>query len=411
MQIHPILAALRRHKAGTLLIALQIALTLAIVCNALFIIHQRLDHLSEPSGADEANLFVITNLWGEQYSTEEAASRVQQDLETLRQLPGVDDAASSGSYPLRGGGWDNFITMKPDQVSMTTDASVYAADEHFLRALGLKLIAGRNFRADEVQNMGARQNFIPPVTIVSQALANKLYPNGDALGKPFYSMSEKPTTIIGIVDRLHRSDVSTWSAPYANESLIWPIRDAQPWGVFYIVRTQPGQLDSVMRAASKALYAENRMRIISGKDGVQTFAQIRHLAFESDRGMAILMSIICLVLLAITGAGIVGLTSFWVGQRRRQIGVRRALGATHRDILHYFLTENFLISLGGIAMGVLLTFGLNLWLVTRFDGMQFLPLAYVLGGIVTLLLLGQSAVFAPALRASRVPPVEATRPA
>jgi putative ABC transport system permease protein len=387
MQIHPILAALRRHKAGTLLIALQIALTLAIVCNALFIIHQRLDHLSEPSGADEANLFVITNLWGEQYSTEEAASRVQQDLETLRQLPGVDDAASSGSYPLRGG------------------------DEHFLRALGLKLIAGRDFRADEVQNMGARQNFIPPVTIVSQALANKLYPNGDALGKPFYSMSEKPTTIIGIVDRLHRSDVSTWSAPYANESLIWPIRDAQPWGVFYIVRTQPGQLDSVMRAASKALYAENRMRIISGKDGVQTFAQIRHLAFESDRGMAILMSIICLVLLAITGAGIVGLTSFWVGQRRRQIGVRRALGATHRDILHYFLTENFLISLGGIAMGVLLTFGLNLWLVTRFDGMQFLPLAYVLGGMVTLLLLGQSAVFAPALRASRVPPVEATRPA
>ena len=48
MQIQPILAALRHHKAGTLLIALQIALTLAIVCNALFIIHQRLSHLSEP---------------------------------------------------------------------------------------------------------------------------------------------------------------------------------------------------------------------------------------------------------------------------------------------------------------------------------------------------------------------------
>jgi putative ABC transport system permease protein len=223
-------------------------------------------------------------------------------------------------------------------------------------------------------------------------------------------MSDKPTTIIGIVERLHRADVSTWSAPYANESLIWPIRMAQPWGVFYIVHTKPGQLDEAMREAPKALYAENRMRMISSKDGVRSFAQIRHLAFESDRGMAVLMSIICVVLLAITGAGIVGLTSFWVGQRRRQIGVRRALGATHRDILHYFLTENFLISLAGVAIGVLLTFGLNLWLVERFE-MQFLPLAYVLGGMVILLLLGQGAVFAPALRASRVPPVEATRPA
>jgi putative ABC transport system permease protein len=410
MQIHPIIVALRRHKAGTLLIALQIALTLAIVCNALFIIHQRLSHLSEPSGIDEANLFVVTNLWGEQYSTDEAAAKIQQDLATLRQLPGVDNVTPADSYPLRGGGWDNFITLKPEQVSMTTDASVYTGDEHFLRTLGVKLIAGRDFHADEVQNMGLRQNFVPPVTIISKALADKLYPNGDALGKPFYSMSDKPTTIIGIVERLHRADVSTWSAPYANESLIWPIRMAQPWGVFYIVHTKPGQLDEAMREAPKALYAENRMRMISSKDGVRSFAQIRHLAFESDRGMAVLMSIICVVLLAITVAGIVGLTSFWVGQRRRQIGVRRALGATHRDILHYFLTENFLISLAGVAIGVLLTFGLNLWLVERFE-MQFLPLAYVLGGMVILLLLGQGAVFAPALRASRVPPVEATRPA
>lgn len=151
------------------------------------------------------------------------------------------------------------------------------------------------------------------------------------------------------------------------------------------------------------------MRMIESKDGVLSYAQVRHQAFERDRGMAILMSIICAVLLAITAAGIVGLTSFWVGQRRKQIGVRRALGATHGDILRYFMTENLLISLGGVGIGVLLTFGLNLWLVTRFT-LHVLPVTYVLGGVVMLLLLGQGAVFPPALRASRVPPVEATRP-
>src|SRR3546814_1877019 len=124
--------------------------------------------------------------------------------------------------------------------------------------------------------------------------------------------------------------------------------------------------------------------------------------------MAILMGIISVVLLAITAAGIVGLTSFWVGQRRKQIGVRRALGATRGDILNYFLTEHLLIGAGGVLVGALLAIGINLWMVTQFE-MARLSLAYVVIGVVALLLLGQGAVLAPALRASRVSPVEATR--
>jgi putative ABC transport system permease protein len=410
MQIQPILAALRRHKAGTILIALQIALTLAIVCNALFIIHQRVSHISEVSGVDEANLFVIKNMWGEQYTTQQAAEHIQEDTTALRQLSSVEDVTAVNNYPFGKATWDNFITMKPDQLSPTTDASFYTGDEHFLHTLGLKLIAGRDFRADEIQNKGLRDSIAPPVTIVSKALADRLYPNGDALGKPFYAMTSSPVTIIGVVDTLHRQDVSSWSVGYLGQSMLVPIRMAEPGGLNYVVRAKPGQLEKAMRDAPKALFAENRMRMIDPKDGLLSFAEVRHRAFESDRGMAILMGIICIVLLAITGAGIVGLTSFWVGQRRRQIGVRRALGATHRDILHYFMTENLLISLGGVGVGVLLTFGLNLWLVTHFT-LGILPPPYVVGGIVILLLLGQGAVFAPALRASRVPPIEATRPA
>ena len=124
--------------------------------------------------------------------------------------------------------------------------------------------------------------------------------------------------------------------------------------------------------------------------------------------MAILMGIISVVLLAITAAGIVGLTSFWVGQRRRQIGVRRALGARRRDILAYFLTENFLISASGTVLGIVLGFAFNLWTVTRF-AMDRMSLAYVGAGVLVLVLLGQAATLAPALRASRVSPVEATR--
>jgi putative ABC transport system permease protein len=408
MQIQPILAALRHHKAGTLLIALQIALTLAIVCNALFIIQQRVSHLSEPSGVDEANLFVIESQWAGRTSDQQIDAQMQTDLATLRQLPGVRDVTSSNSYPLRGGGWDDLITMKPDQVQKTTDATVYFGDEHFIDTLGLRLIAGRNFRPDEVASMRPRDTSTPPVVIVTRTLADKLYPNGSALGKTFYAMGTTPTTIIGIVERLQRAEVDTWSRDYAYQALIWPRRLDGSYGTYYIVRTKPGELAAAMREAPKALYAQSRMRIIDPKDGVLSFAEIRHRAYDSDRGTAILMGIICAVLLVITGAGIIGLTSFWVGQRRKQIGIRRALGATRRDILRYFQTENLLIAGVGVAVGAVLAVGLNLWMMQQL-AMDRMPLLYVLVGVIVLLLLGQGAVFTPALRASRVSPVEATR--
>jgi putative ABC transport system permease protein len=408
VQIQPILAALRRHRAGTVLIALQIALTLAIVCNALFIIHQRLAHLSEPTGIDEANLFVIDSQWADQSSDRQIDSQIQSDLAALRQLPSVHDAAPSNSYPLRGGGWDDFITMTPEQVQKTTDASVYISDEHLIDTLGIKLIAGRNFRPDEIAPMGGNESKPPPVAIVSKVLADKLYPDGSALGKPFYTMSTTPTTIIGIVERLQRQEVDTWSRDYAYEDMLWPRRLDDQGGTYYIVRAKPGQLAAAMRDARKALLAQNRMRIIDPDDGILSFAEVRHRAYDSDRGMAILMGIICAVLLVITGAGIVGLTSFWVGQRRKQIGIRRALGATRHDILGYFLTENFLISSAGMVLGIVLAVAINLWMILHVD-MARLPLAYLAGGAVLLLLLGQGAALAPALRASRVSPVVATR--
>ena len=408
MQIKPILAALHRHKAGTVLIALQIALTLAIVCNALFIIQQRLAHLSEPTGIDEANLFVIRNQWAGQSSVQQIDALIQADLAAMRQLPAVQDASPSNSYPLRGSGWDNFVTLTPEQVKPTTDASVYLGDEHAIDTLGIKLVAGRNFRADEVGRIGLREDVFPPVVIVTRALAERLYPDGSALGKPLYAMSPTPSTIIGIVDLLQRQGASAWDTTYAYQSLLWPMRVADPHGLYYIVRARPGQLAAAMREVPKALYAQDRMRIIDPRDGELSFAQVRARAYDSDRGMAILMGIISAVLLAITAAGIVGLTSFWVGQRRKQIGIRRALGATRHDILSYFLTENLLIGVIGVAIGAVLAIAINLWMVTQFETAR-LSLGYVVTGVIALLLLGQGAVLAPAVRASHVSPVEATR--
>ena len=130
--------------------------------------------------------------------------------------------------------------------------------------------------------------------------------------------------------------------------------------------------------------------------------------FANDRAMAGMLVGVIVALLTVTGLGIVGLASFWVGQRRRTIGVRRALGATRGDILRYFQTENFLLATFGIVLGMLLAYGISLFLMLHYE-LPRLPLIYFPVGALALWLLGQLAVLGPALRAANVPPVVATR--
>jgi len=112
--------------------------------------------------------------------------------------------------------------------------------------------------------------------------------------------------------------------------------------------------------------------------------------------------------LIVTAFGIIGLTSYWVAQRRQQIGIRRALGATQRAILSYFQTENFLIAAVGALGGIGFAVALNLWMVRSFE-MVRMDNSRAIGGAVIMLLLGQIAVLWPALRAAAIPPALATR--
>ena len=409
LQIKPILAALKRHKAGTLLIAMQIALTLAIVCNALFIIQQRIDRISRPTGMDERNVLAIQNRWVS-VDGKDTAPLIKADVQALRQTPGIQDAIATNSFPLRGGGWSTGVNLQPkDEGKSTAQTTLYFVDDHALAVYGSQLIAGRNFTPDEVITADPKDIKSTAQVIVTKALADKLFPKGDALGKQIYlgGKDVPPSTIIGIIARLQVPWTGTWSDNFNDNAMLLPVQLTGTYTV-YLIRAKAGQLEDVVKSAPATLLKTNRMRVISGERAVRTYEQVRADAYKSDRGMAILMGVICVILLTITAAGIVGLTSFWVGQRRKQIGVRRALGATRRDILNYFLTENLLIGAAGVAIGTGLAIGMNLWMVQQFE-MARLSVSYVIVGVAILLLLGQAAVLAPAMRASKVPPVEATR--
>jgi putative ABC transport system permease protein len=406
MELHPILSAMRRNKVGAVLIAVQMAITLAILCNGLFIIEQRIASSKRPTGTDEANLFVIRNLWVG--NPTDLAARLQGDLAALRSVPGVVDAFATNSYPLSDGGSTDGVNTQPDQRKSMTMSAIYYADEHGLQTLGLKLIAGRNFSpADIKDKVGYSDRSPPSVVIVTRALADKLFPGGAALGKSVYIATQThQIQIIGIVDRLQVPWVAAggWGSKFNYNSTLEPFRYVDQFSN-YLVRARPGQLAAVMQAARTRLIDVNRARVL---EKIEPLSTTRREAYRDDRGLAVILGVVCAALLLVTAFGIVGLTSYWVAQRRRQIGIRRALGATRNAIIRYFQTENFLIAAAGVAAGVALAVALNLWMVSSFE-MERLNSAYAFFGALILLLLGQAAVLWPALRAASIPPALAIR--
>jgi putative ABC transport system permease protein len=406
--VRPILSSLTRHKAGVFLIALQVALTLAIVANAIFVISQRVIYISRPSGIDESNIVVVDNRWVGAPTFEQAQAKTAADLAMLRQLPGVSDAYADYSFPAAGP-WASVwgIGLAPDQKSPTSFSEPYFADEHTLATYGVRLLAGRNFRADEVTpGSQLEQPTVGPI-IITQDLGRKLFTDGSALGKVVY-VGNVARTIIGVISDMEVPAVSTRS--FAYRSILSPIRWSDEGGAQYIVHAKPGQAEHLRTSLAAALYKVSRLRIIDPIDGVQSFHALRSTAYSRDRGLVILLSAASIILLLATAGGIVGITVFWVDERRRQIGLRRALGARRFDILAHILTENFLIIFLGISAGSLLAFTVNLALMHYLE-MTRLPAAYIAVGSALLLILGQCAALTPARRAARMSPMEATRAA
>jgi len=401
MELHPILSAMRRNKVGATVIVVQTAITLAILCNSLFLIQQRLRSSERPTGLQEQDLFTMTNQWVGH--PPDLAAKVQADLAALRALPGIVDAFASQSYPLSNGGWGDGVSLEAADAHWVTNSALYFADEHGLSTLGLKLVAGRNFDASEIVERNDMEGKPPASIIVSQALAAKLFPNGDALGKSIYLGTYKSKApIVGIVERLQQPWVSV-ANNRVEYAMLQPYRFVEQYS-HYIVRAKPGQLEAAMKSAEKQLLAINRGRI----NKTRTMAEARQRAYRDDRGLAIILGVVSAVLLMVTAFGIIGVTTFWVSQRRRQIGIRRAMGASRTAILRYFQTENLMIATAGAVLGVLLALTLNFLMAGKFE-MARLDIGSTLVAAVIVLLLGQIAVLWPALRAASISPVVAIR--
>jgi putative ABC transport system permease protein len=281
----------------------------------------------------------------------------------------------------------------------------YVGGPGSVRALGLKLISGRWPEASEY---GPMNSFVPadaPV-VITRVLARHLWPDVDPLGKEFW-IDKYHYHVIGVMEGLAVPAPGGGEEKSPDWSLFVPARPGGSLVGSYLLRADPRDLPGVYRHAEEAI-AKSLPDIVYDYDDSGMLLDMRHRYFGPARAMTGMLVGVILALLLVTALGIVGLASFWVGQRHRQIGIRRALGATRGDILCYFQTENFLIVSFGIAPGILLTIVLN-FLLIKYYGASRLPLIYLPVSAIVVWLLGQLAVLKPALQASSTSPAVATR--
>ncbi|HEX3583041.1 MAG TPA: FtsX-like permease family protein [Thermoanaerobaculia bacterium] len=387
-----------RNRARFAVIVLEIAITLAIVTNCLNIILDQRKGMSKRSGFDDDNLVWVGTApfgteWKDQSFVEKA---VHADLRALQAMPGVKNAAATYFLPWQGGGSSG--TYRTDGFDGKFQAQIYPTTPEIFDTLGVHIVAGRGFVPTDTPT---DPNSPSRVTVISSGLAKKLWGSANPLGKVIASGEGKyPRTVIGVIGEFY----NPYSWPIGDFVLFTPGRAWSPSGTSYLIRTEAGAKKAVLAELETGLLKVNPDRVFR----TLSISEVKANFFSTSRIAISGMTGLIIALIVITALGIVGVTAMSVAERTKQIGTRRALGATRGDILRHFLAENWIATTAGLILGVMGTYGLNLFLLSRVSDVK-MPWQLVAAGMLLLWINGLLSTIPPALRATMVPPSTATR--
>ena len=391
-------------RLRTLLVAAQIAMTLVLLIGAGLLIHSfvRLTSVSpgfESSGRDGALQIVKVMLPERLYSEPDRIHAFARDvLERARQLPGVTSASVINSVPF------GMMFIQGDfeiegQPKPTLFVGTPKIDAGYFRTMGIPLLAGRDFTEQDTAAA-------PKVAIVSERVARDYFPGGsiEALGRRV-RLDDRGDwlTVVGVVADVRQrgldQDVKAMIyAPFQQDRsgfvrfVSFVARTPTPTGVAEGIRAE-------IRRAAPDLPIQ----------GTVTMDEAVAASVAQPRFRTVLLGLFATAAMLIASCGLYGLMAYAVTERRREIGVRMALGADRRDVLRLVLTRALRIVLAGLVVGLAGAAGVTRVLQTFLFGVT--PTDPLVFTAVTLLLLavGLLAAWLPARRATRIDPCAALR--
>lgn len=318
----------------------------------------------------------------------------QQLIERIRVLPGVESAGGTSNLPLSG---TNMVFLASVEGSDRKGfpASFRSISADYLRTMRIPLIQGRWF--DERESASSQL-----VVVVNETMARQISPDGNTIGKRIkHGFKGRIAEVVGVVGDVRYAGLDEPTKPemYAP---FWQ----QPWPFMRIVARTNGESADFAPAIRREAQAIDKDQPI---DKIGTMSSVVSASIQTRRFYMQVLAVFAIVAFVLASAGIYGVVAYSVAQRRREIGIRIALGATRGDVMRLVLRESVVITVLGVVLGLAGAFAATRVLTTLlFEVKPTDPLTLAFLS----LLLGAVAIFAayiPARRAAKADPLVALR--
>lgn len=334
------------------------------------------------------------------YSKPEQSSQFFNNLlQRLKASPSVESVGAINHSPLADYGivvYTQIEDQSPIDRKQDLPLGVGAVSDDYFRTLKIPLLSGRlNDASDSAQ--GAQ------VALVNEAFARRYFPAGNAVGKHlgFACKEGLCRTIVGVVGDVKQESLTGASSP----EIFIPMSQFALNGMTLFVRTTADPLSIAKTVRSEVLALDKNQPIYR----VQTLSQRIQQTVADSRALMLLLSAFALLALLLATIGVYGIVSYSVGQRTHEIGIRMALGARTADVMKLIMANGLVLTIAGIALGLLGSLALTRFLksllfgVTPTDKVTFVAVGLIL--LVVALL----ACLIPARRAAKVDPLVALK--
>jgi len=388
----------RNWLRQTLVVA-EVALALVVLLGAGLLVGSFARLLAVKPGFNPQHCLTLRiGLWNERYAKSKDKKQLVNDLNArLEALPGVESVGIGDDLPIAGTDSHTRLRIKdqPDLPLELGGVGLHVINPHYFDSLGTQLRQGRVFTERDVQ--GA-----PSVFIINETMARRFWPNQDPLGTQIrYNNNDPWGEIVGVVEDIKYDGLQLDS----NAHLFEPYQQNAWQFLSLTIRSQLDQatLITAVRREVKAL--DPNLPV----SDVRTMDDVLAQSLATRRFVLLLFSLFAGLALLLASVGIYGVLTASVAQRTRELGIRRALGATTPDIWRLVVGQGMRLVLLGLVLGFLSALALNRFIEKLLFGVRAKdPLTYAVIGVV-FIGVGLLACWLPARRATKVDPLTALR--
>jgi predicted permease len=320
-------------------------------------------------------------------------------LDRLRAIPGVRAAGVTSVLPVAGGTTDRFFQItgqaKITDITKRPDAELRVISPDYFRAFGIRIVGGREFNPSDTR--GSEK-----VIIVNEELARRFFPGRNPIGQRIEIAEDEPLTIVGVVRAVREIGLDQQLLPeFYVPGTQWP-----GVGAMSFVVSTSGEPAALARDAREVVRAVAPRQPVYG---LATMTNVVRNSLGTRRLLLTLLGLFASLALVLSAAGVYGVMSYGVTQRRREIGIRIALGAKFGDVTSMVLRDVAVVAGIGVGLGIAVTLmsarvlTSMLYGVSAYDVLTYLAVPVVIGAVALL------AGAIPAMRAARTDPLVAMR--